>query len=60
MEMARWQNINLTTIQNPVRDIVKASVELVDTMLAGQGSTPTVRKFTCKVVERGTLARQDP
>ena len=58
MEIARWENIDLTTIQNPVQEIVKASVELVDAMLEGRGDTPTVRKFTCKVVERGTLKHQ--
>jgi len=32
MEIAGWENVNLTTIHNPVESIIAASIELVDTM----------------------------
>ncbi|MFT5060581.1 MAG: DNA-binding LacI/PurR family transcriptional regulator, partial [Polaromonas sp.] len=34
MEMARWQNINLTTIRQPVKQIIDSSIELVMAALA--------------------------
>ena len=58
MEMARWENINLTTIHNPIDQIVDASIELVQKMLADEDVAPEARLFDCKVVERGTLRRQ--
>jgi DNA-binding LacI/PurR family transcriptional regulator len=55
MEMAAWENLNLTTIHNPIKDIVAASVEMVDAMLSDDTHAPEARLFTCHVVERGTL-----
>ena len=55
MEMARWENINLTTIHNPVGRIVEASIDLVTAMLEKPGLCPEARAFDCHVVERGTL-----
>jgi DNA-binding LacI/PurR family transcriptional regulator len=55
MEMAGWENINLTTISNPLKQIVASSVELVENMLTDTQRTPEARLFACHVVERGTL-----
>ena len=55
MEMARWQNINLTTIHTPLAEIVDASVELVARMLENHDIKPVARLFEAKLVERGTL-----
>ena len=55
MEMAQWENINLTTIHNPLNEIVAASIELVEGMLADEARPPEARLFACHVVERGTL-----
>ena len=55
MQMARWENINLTTIRQPIRRIVEASVERMDALLAGEEALPESRLFACEVVERGTL-----
>ncbi|WP_299372911.1 LacI family DNA-binding transcriptional regulator [uncultured Tateyamaria sp.] len=55
MEMAGWELINLTTIHNPVDEIVRGSVDLVDRMLSGAETAPQSIAFDCKVVERGTL-----
>lgn len=58
MEMAGWQNINLTTIRNPFKDIVDASIDLVQRMLQKPEIAPEARLFEAHVVERGTLRRR--
>ncbi len=55
MEMAGWQNIDLTTIRQPIREIIDASVALVVAMLENPDRAPEARLFPCTVVERGTL-----
>ena len=55
MEMAGWQNFNLTTIHQPVREIISSSVELIIAMLEDPERYPESRLFSCSVVERGTL-----
>ncbi|MFK7762698.1 MAG: LacI family DNA-binding transcriptional regulator [Roseobacter sp.] len=55
MEMARWQSIDLTTIRQPVRQIIDASIELVTAMLDEPKRHPEARLFACDIVERGTL-----
>ena len=55
MEMARWENINLTTIRQPIREIVNSSIELMVAMLNDPARYPEARIFPCTVVERGTL-----
>ncbi|MBO9474313.1 LacI family DNA-binding transcriptional regulator [Shimia sp. R10_1] len=57
MEMARWENINLTTIHQPIRQIVTSSIELMVAMLDEPQRYPETRIFPCSVVERGTLRR---
>ncbi len=60
MEMAGWQNIDLTTVQQPIRQIVASSIELMVAMLDEPDRYPEARIFPCSIVERGTLrpARQ--
>ena len=55
MEMAGWENVDLTTIRQPISDIVAASVDLMQTMLDGDAGAPQARIFDCEIVERGTL-----
>jgi len=55
MEMAGWENINLTTIRQPIQEIVSSSVELMIAMLNEPDRYPEARIFPCSVVERGTL-----
>ncbi|MFV2051619.1 LacI family DNA-binding transcriptional regulator [Aliiroseovarius sp. YM-037] len=55
MEMAGWENINLTTIRQPIRQIINSSVELMVAMLDEPDRYPEARLFPCEVVERGTL-----
>ena len=55
MEMARWNNIDLTTIRQPIRQIVTSSIELMAATLYDRDRLPEARIFSCSVVERGTL-----
>jgi DNA-binding LacI/PurR family transcriptional regulator len=55
MEMAGWENINLTTIHQPIRHIVNSSIELMITMLGEHDRYPEARIFPCSIIERGTL-----
>ena len=55
MEMARWQNINLTTIHQPIRQIVRSSVDAMVAMLDDPDRHHESRIFGFSVVERGTL-----
>lgn len=55
MEMARWESVDLTTIHQPIRQIVASSVELMVSMLDEPDRYPEARLFPCKVIERGTL-----
>lgn len=55
MEMAGWNNIALTTIHQPIRQIIASSIELVTAMLNDPTRYPEARLFPCHVVERGTL-----
>ena len=55
MEMASWANVNLTTISNPLSDIISASIERVAALVTGQTLAPQAHLFDCSVVERGTL-----
>jgi len=55
MEMAGWQNINLTTIRQPIRQIVSSSIELMAAMLKEPDRYPEARIFACTIIERGTL-----
>ena len=55
MEIAGWQNIDLTTIRQPIGEIVGASIDAMEAMLADPDRAPEARIFPCELVERGTL-----
>ncbi|RED12239.1 LacI family DNA-binding transcriptional regulator [Pontivivens insulae] len=55
MEISGWSNVDLTTIRQPVRQIIGSSVELMVAMLDDPDRYPEARLFPCTVVERGTL-----
>ena len=61
MEMAGWENIALTTIKQPITQIVDTSIALVVAMLDDADRRPEARIFPCELIERGTLRpRQTP
>ncbi|MCB1332708.1 MAG: LacI family DNA-binding transcriptional regulator [Roseivivax sp.] len=55
MEIAGWENIALTTIRQPIQQIIRASIELVVAMLDEPDRLPEARLFGCALVERRTL-----
>lgn len=55
MEMSSWENIALTTICQPIKQIISSSVELMVAMLDNPSRYPEARLFPCHVVERKTL-----
>ncbi len=55
MQIAGWENINLTTIRQPIHQIIVSSIELIVAMLDEPDRYPEARLFPCTVVERGTL-----
>ena len=55
MEMAGWENINLTTIRQPVAEIISSSIELIVAMLDDPDCSPEARLFPSTIVQRGTL-----
>ncbi len=55
MEMSRWQNIGLTTIRQPVAEIIDAAIDLVVATIERPDLAPETRLFPCQVIERRTL-----
>jgi DNA-binding LacI/PurR family transcriptional regulator len=55
MEMSGWENIALTTIRQPIQQIITESVALMEAMMDQPDRAPEARLFPCQVVERKTL-----
>lgn len=56
MEIASWENIRLTTVAQPLKDIIDVASARVDSALKAQpGYQPSVTLLPCTVVERDTL-----
>jgi len=55
MEIAGWENIALTTIRQPIQQIISSSIELIVAMLDDPDRFPEARLFPSTVVERSTL-----
>lgn len=56
MEIARWENIRLTTVSQPLNEIVGVAAARVDKALKGDANyEPSVTLLPCEVVERDTL-----
>ena len=60
MDMARWGCIRLTTIRQPVPEIIAASVDLIVSLIAAPDTPATARMLPCQVVLRDTLRRRAP
>jgi DNA-binding LacI/PurR family transcriptional regulator len=54
MEMAGWQAYDLTTIRQPIADIIQRAVEVIIGMDEATAE-PTTLLYPCAVVERGSL-----
>ena len=57
IEIAGWENINLTTIHQPIQQIISSTIELMVAILKDPNRYPEKRIFPCYVVERGTLKK---
>ena len=57
MEMAAWAGIELSTIHQPISQIITSSVELIVAILADPDRYPESRLFPCHIVERKTLPK---
>ena len=55
MPMASWSAYNLTTVRQPIADIIVTAVEFILSIIAEPGRLPTSRLFPCEPVVRGTL-----
>lgn len=55
MAMASWLAFNLTTIRQPITEIILQSVERVLSLVVNPKQKPQSKLFSCSVVERGTL-----
>ncbi|MFI4889148.1 MAG: LacI family DNA-binding transcriptional regulator [Steroidobacterales bacterium] len=55
MAMAAWPAYNLTTIHQPVADIIVTAVELLLGIVDHSEATTSMRLFNCMAIERGTL-----
>ena len=55
MAMSGWENIALTTIRQPIEQIVSSSIELIVAMLKEPDRYPEARLFPATIIERDTL-----
>ncbi len=55
MEMARWQNIALTTIRQPLAQIIEAAIDLVVATVEEPDRHVEIRLFPCRLIERESL-----
>ena len=55
MAMAAWPAYNLTTIHQPVAEIIVTAVELLLGIVDGSNQATDMRLFDCHAIERGTL-----
>ena len=53
--MAAWPSYRLTTIRQPIGDIISAAVDMITAMVERGTTTVPSRRFSCALVERGTL-----
>ncbi|MEI7601675.1 MAG: LacI family DNA-binding transcriptional regulator [Aestuariivirga sp.] len=53
--MSAWPSYCLTTIRQPIGDIISAAVDMVTTMVESGTDSVGSRKFRCTLVERRTL-----
>lgn len=53
--MAAWPSYRLTTIRQPIGDIITAAVDMITAMVEGGTQDVASRKFRCALVDRRTL-----
>ncbi len=58
MPMASWGAYNLTTIKQPIEEMVSAAVDVIIAQIENPQRGIETRILTCKAIERGTLKAQ--
>ncbi|MCB1381099.1 MAG: LacI family DNA-binding transcriptional regulator [Alphaproteobacteria bacterium] len=53
--MATWPSYRLTTIRQPIGDIISAAVDMVTAIVDKDASHPASQVFGCSLIERATL-----
>jgi DNA-binding LacI/PurR family transcriptional regulator len=53
--MAAWPSYRLTTIRQPIGDIISAAVDMITAMVEGGTQGVASRRFDCSLVERSSL-----
>lgn len=53
--MAAWPSYSLTTIRQPIGDIITTAVDMITALVAQESDAVVSRKFRCSLVERSTL-----
>ncbi|HEX3680671.1 MAG TPA: LacI family DNA-binding transcriptional regulator [Galbitalea sp.] len=54
--MASWTSFDLTTVQQPTREMARAGVQLLLERISDPSAPPTKRVFPCRLIERGSTA----
>jgi DNA-binding LacI/PurR family transcriptional regulator len=57
MPMASWTAYNLTTVRQPVADIIGTAIDLIISVVEEPWRAAPSRLFACEAVVRGTLRR---
>ncbi|MEM8663644.1 MAG: LacI family DNA-binding transcriptional regulator [Pseudomonadota bacterium] len=60
MEIAGWESVALTTIHQPIAQIISAAIELIDASLKDTDRSPEARLFPCHIEDRDTLRPRQP
>jgi LacI family transcriptional regulator len=55
-DMASWEAFDLTSVNQPVHDIVKAGIDLLRRRIADPTAKPTILALPCPLVIRGSTA----
>jgi len=58
--MTRWRNIDLTTIREPLAEIIEAAIKLVVATIERPDRPPEIWLFPCRVIERRMLRAAAP
>ena len=53
--MAGWAGYRLTTVRQPIHDIIVGAVELIVALVEDPARAPEARIFPCQIVERATV-----
>lgn len=59
-DMAAWEGFDLTTVDQPVHQIVEIGVDLLLRRISDHSTEPVVQRLACELVIRGSTAHTEP